>query len=286
MTSRRVVASVALEEARMGAGFTARSLRGRSLALDPFLSIDEFHMSLPTFPPHPHAGFSAVTYMLEDSAGAFVNRDSLGDTSRIGPGDLHWTQAARGMMHEEIPERPGVDCHGLQMFVNLRRADKQAPPRAFHLDRQQVPVFEAPGARVRVLAGALGGLAAPLEGLLTDAFLFDVQLSPSARLVLDVDPTHNVFALALSGDGTADPEGAPIAASPSSSCRAVGFAREGNTLSLASGPHGLHLIVGGGAPLGEPVVFGGPFVMTSPEDISDAFARFARGEMGRLAPSA
>lgn len=54
-------------------------------------------MSEPTFPPHPHAGFSAVTYLFEDSGGALVNRDSLGDRSRIEPGALHWTQAARGI---------------------------------------------------------------------------------------------------------------------------------------------------------------------------------------------
>jgi redox-sensitive bicupin YhaK (pirin superfamily) len=51
------------------------------IAMDPFLNIDDFTMSQATFPPHPDAGFSAVTCMLEDSQGAFTNRDSLGDRS-------------------------------------------------------------------------------------------------------------------------------------------------------------------------------------------------------------
>ena len=280
MASRTAIGAVALEEARMSAGFTARSLRPRSFAMDPFLSVDEFHMSEPTFPPHPHAGFSAVTYMFERSPGAFTNRDSLGDRSRIGPGALHWTQAARGMMHEEIPERAGVDCHGLQMFVNLRRTDKRAAPRAFHVERERVPELLEGGARVRVLAGSTGGLKGPLEGLLTDALLLDVHLAPSARVVLDLRPEHNVFALAISGSGTVDARGTSIGAH-----RAVGFARDGDAIALEAGAEGLHVVLGGGAPIDEPVVFGGPFAMTTDEEVRDALSRYQRGEMGRLAPS-
>ena len=137
----------------MGTGFTSYGLRTTpDFPLDPFINLDDFRMSEPTFPPHPHAGFSAVTYMFEDSAGAFTNRDSLGDHSRIGPGSLHWTQAAAGMMHEEIPEQRGLVCHGLQMFVNLRSDHKNAAPRAFHVDAAAVP---EPGGWSPFLTGLL-----------------------------------------------------------------------------------------------------------------------------------
>ena len=92
--ARSVVVSVALEEQQMSPSFRSFGLRGLpGFPLDPFLNVDDFRMSQPTFPPHPHAGFSAVTLMLEDSRGAFVNRDSLGDRSRIAPGGVHWTMA-------------------------------------------------------------------------------------------------------------------------------------------------------------------------------------------------
>jgi redox-sensitive bicupin YhaK (pirin superfamily) len=82
----------------MNEGFSTHGLRQqlKGITIDPFINLDDFHMSLPTFRPHPHAGFSAVTYMFEDSKGGFLNRDSMGDSSKIGPGDLHWTQAASG----------------------------------------------------------------------------------------------------------------------------------------------------------------------------------------------
>jgi redox-sensitive bicupin YhaK (pirin superfamily) len=54
---------------------------------------------------------------------------------------------------------------------------------------------------------------------------------------------------------------------------------------VTAGAQGLHVLVGAGRPIGEPVVFGGPFVMTTQSDLAAAKARYQRGEMGRLAPS-
>src|SRR5207253_5326412 len=93
-------------------------LTAYQLRLDPFLGIDHFSMRVPRSPPHPHAGFCALTYVFEDSEGALVSRDSLGHTSVVHPRDLCWTTAGRGIVHEEVPESGRV-VHGLQVFVNL-----------------------------------------------------------------------------------------------------------------------------------------------------------------------
>lgn len=284
MRARSVQVSAALPMHQGGPGFTSHSLRGfAGFSLDPFLSLDDFHMSEPTFPPHPHAGFSAVTYMFEDSRGAFTNRDSLGDRSLIAPGALHWTQAGRGMMHEEIPERRGVDCHGVQMFVNLRAEHKSAPPRAFHVDPRDVPeAAPAPGARVRVLAGEALGKRSPLDALLTPILLLDVRLDAGAEVAIPIDPAWTAFVLSVSGEGTVGPTDR---AHPLAAHSAAGLARDGETIQLRAGARGLGALVGAGHPIGEPVVFGGPFVMTRREDLAEAFARYERGEMGRLSPS-
>lgn len=265
---------------RMTPSFTSYGLRSEpSFSLDPFLNLDDFMMSEPTFPPHPHAGFSAVTYMFEDSEGAFLNRDSLGDRSRIEPGALHWTQAARGMMHEEVPERGGVACHGLQMFVNLRDEHKRAPPAAYHASRAEVPdVRPAEGARVRVLAGAFGGVASPMAKLLTPLTFLEVHLDAGVTVELEAPEGHNAFAMIIRGGGAVGGEAVRAH-------EAVRFARDGEHVRVEGGPAGMQLLFGEGAPLGEPVVFGGPFAMTRAEDLDDARARYARGEMGRLEPS-
>src|ERR1700750_2818805 len=95
---RPIVRVARPEPARHGDAFTA--LRMGSLAFgregDTVINLDHFRMGGPTFPPHAHAGFSAITYMLPESAGAMRNRDSLGDVSLIPPGGLHWTAAGSG----------------------------------------------------------------------------------------------------------------------------------------------------------------------------------------------
>lgn len=279
MAARTVIDRQSLPLTQHGPGFSTRSLRGfRHAAIDPFLSLDEFHMSEPTFPPHPHAGFSAVTVMLEDSKGAFRNRDSRGDESRIGPGAIHWTQAARGVVHEEVPERPGIDSHGLQIFVNLSARDKLAAPSAFHLDGSEVPlVTPSVGARVRVLAGSFGDTRSPLGPLLTPVTLLDVRLEPGARLeVPAVEPM--AFAMVLQGSGR-------TAGEDLEAHQAVGFGPGPEPLVFEAGPAGLQFIIGAGSPLREPVVFGGPFAMTSRAEVEAAFQRYQAGEMGALRPS-
>lgn len=281
---RSVRATTLLHEAQRGAGFRAVGLRGiPGFSMDPFLNLDAFHMSEPTFPPHPHAGFSAVTYMFEGSPGAFINRDSLGDRCRIGPGALHWTQAGRGMMHEEIPEHRGVDCHGLQMFVKLRSDHEHAEPRAFHLDAEQIPVLTTPeGARVRVVCGSLGDTRSPLTELLTPILLLDVQLLAGVHVVLPVEPEHTCLLLVLAGAGAVGPEGSETAITAHT---AVGFEHDGPVVSLRARGEPLHALLVAAAPLHEPVVFGGPFAMTRREDVTAAFARAQRGEMGTLRAS-
>jgi redox-sensitive bicupin YhaK (pirin superfamily) len=264
----------------MTPSFTAYGLSSEpSFSIDPFLNLDEFVMSEPTFPPHPHAGFSAVTYMFEDSAGAFMNRDSLGDRSRIEPGALHWTQAARGMMHEEVPERRGVACHGLQMFVNLKHEHKHAAPAAYHASRGDVPdVHPMPGARVRVLAGTYDGVASPLGKLLTPITFLEIHLEPGAAVEVEAPRAHNAFAMIVRGGGL-------VADTSVGEHEALLFARDAERVRFEGAAGGVQLLFGEGAPLDEPVVFGGPFAMTRLADLHDARERFARGEMGTLEPS-
>ena len=67
------------------------------------MGLDHYRMSGPTFAPHPHAGFSAVSYVFEDSKGGLRNRDSLQHDLVIEPGAMVWTQAGSGVVHDEFP---------------------------------------------------------------------------------------------------------------------------------------------------------------------------------------
>lgn len=280
-TSPRTIETMTVLRPREAApGFVeATAFHGGAVVLDPFLALTDFHMTQPTFAPHPHAGFSAVTYMFRDAVGSFRNRDSLGDQSLIEPGALHWTQAGAGMMHEEIPIDPGVDCHGLQLFVNLRSDHKHAAPRAFHVSAAEVPVVDpSPGVAVRVVVGEFGDAVSPIEGLLTPVQLLDVEVAPSVTAELPFDPSHRVVVLVVDGSidigGVVLPKHAVVSSSPGAS-----------TLAFTASDDGATVLVLAGTPIAEPVIFSGPFCMNTQEQIHDARARFSAGGMGSLTPS-
>jgi redox-sensitive bicupin YhaK (pirin superfamily) len=280
---RSVAALVRLELGSHGRGFTDYTLSPESgLALDPFLVLSDFQMPQPFFPPHPHAGFSVMTYMFPDSPGAFINRDSLGDHSRIEPGALHWTQAARGIQHEEVPEVPGQGCHGLQMWVNLAAQHKHADPRAAHVSAADMPELRpAPGVRLRVVAGSYGEAQASYETL-TAFSLLDVYLEPGAALLHRLPVGDTAFLMAIDGIGAVQGAAGPTEIGEHSVAL---FEQSGEQLRVQAGAGPFHFLLAHGRPLGEPVVFGGPFVMNTFEQIAAARERFARGEMGRLEPS-
>jgi redox-sensitive bicupin YhaK (pirin superfamily) len=281
--ARSVASLVTLPHGAHGRGFTDYTLSPeRGLAIDPFLVLSDFQMPQPFFPPHPHAGFSVMTYMFPDSEGAFINRDSLGDHSRIEPGALHWTQAARGIQHEEVPEIPGQACHGLQMWVNLGAQHKLADPGAAHVSAADVPeLTPAPGVRLRLVAGRYGDAQAGYETL-TAFTLLDVYLEPGAALQHQAPASDTAFLMAIDGDGLVVSADGRTAVGEHTVAL---FDHDGERLHVQAGDRPFHALLATGRPLGEPVVFGGPFVMNTQAEISAARQRFARGEMGRLEPS-
>lgn len=277
MNLRTVVRSGAAPLLHMGPGFRAAGLRpGDGLDLDPFLGIDHFHMAQPFFPAHPHAGFAAVTYLFPQSKGSFRNRDSLGTDLVISPGALHWTQAGSGVVHEEVPSEPGVDGHGLQLFVNLATAQELTPPQIFHVEADQVPEHRASGALVRVLSGEALGLSAAIQPA-TRALLLDVHLEPGAAVQIDVPSAHAALVLAVSGHGTVS--GTALAADTWAE-----LGPDGHHLTLEAGAEGLHAVVLGGARVHSPKTWMGSFALSTVERLYEARARYARGEIGRVPP--
>lgn len=276
-TRRTVTAMASLSVAPAAPGFIQGTIGNAGpVPLDPFLSITEFWMGEPIFAPHPHAGFSAVTYMFTDSEGAFVNRDSLGDRSRIGPGSLHWTQAGSGMLHEEVPEERGVASHGMQLFVNLRAEHKGIPPRAFHLDAEDVPVVSpVDGAVVRVVLGTSDGVASPLTGLAEPVGLLDIELAPHTALERELEAAERAVVLVHRGEvavGDVTIGAHHVAALDGPATR----------MALHAGGDGASLLVLTGRPMAEPVVFGGSFVAVDRAGIVELDRRYREGDMGRL----
>ena len=121
----------------VGDGFPVRTLFSYdSLGkhISPFLLLD--HAAATEFTPtterrgvgqHPHRGFETVTIVYK---GELEHRDSTGSGGKIGPGDVQWMTAAKGILHEEFHSadfaKSGGTLEMVQLWVNLPAKDKMA----------------------------------------------------------------------------------------------------------------------------------------------------------------
>lgn len=268
-----------LQRANRGSHFRAYRLHGAEPSLlDPFMGIDHAWMSEPTFPPHPHAGFSAVTYLFLDSETGIANRDSTGNNTLIEPGGLHWTAAGRGVVHEENPAELGRTTHLLQIFVNLPEDKQNAAPFALTLAPQDVPVVQYPGVRVRIPLGSFDGRHSPLTPP-TEVTLLDVTLEAGAELALAIPAGQRAFFMPINGSADLNGEsfglddlGAPI----------LPPATEAATHKLVAKAGGAKVAVFMGHPLNQPVISNGPMAFANPKNLIAATTAYQRGEMGSL----
>ncbi|MCK0511558.1 pirin family protein [Aromatoleum buckelii] len=137
--------------------------------------------------PHPHIGLATVTYLFD---GEILHRDSLGNVQPIRPGELNWMTAGRGIVHSERtpPElRPsGSRLAGLQAWVALPARDEDSEPAFAHHGAAELPVIDAPGLSVRLIAGEAFGTRSPVATH-SPLFYADVTLAPPARLQVPIE---------------------------------------------------------------------------------------------------
>lgn len=189
---------VPIQRAGYGSQFQAFGLRGAGRYIDPFINVDHAWMSAPTFPPHRHAGFAAISYVFLDSESGIANRDSTGVSNLIKPGGVHWLMAGRGVIHEEVPAEVGKIVHSLQIFVQIPPELQNAPPVAMSIEPEDVPTVDLPGTKVRVVAGEFEGQRAPGEAP-ADVEMLDVSLEEGAELAIPIPTGHTMFFLPVQG---------------------------------------------------------------------------------------
>ena len=275
-----------------GEGFPVRrAFAGVDLgALDPFIHLDqmgevEYAPGEPKGTPwHPHRGFETVTYIMD---GTFEHADSNGGGGVITNGDTQWMTAGAGILHIEKPPEAlvvsGGLFHGIQLWVNLPRDQKWAPPRYQDIRAREVGLLASAdgGALVRVIAGELGGHAGP--GVThTPMTLLHATLSPEAELVVPWRADYNALVYVLSGAGTVGTDHAPIRTGQLAVFGAGTALRASASRSQESRSPNLELLVLGGRPIREPIAWAGPFVMNSRDEVMQAFADYQAGRLGSV----
>jgi hypothetical protein len=282
VSARRLQAVIESVAASDGAGVKLRrSLGSRpNQRFDPFLMLDEFFSDDPNdylagFPDHPHRGFETVTYMLE---GRMRHEDVLGNRGDLGPGDVQWMTAGRGIIHSEMPQQSEGRMRGFQLWINLPAREKMKAAAWRDVPSSEIPEVVLPGGgRLRVIAGryAQDGVATagPVGGLSTDPQYYDLTLPADAVATVPTPPSHNAFLYVYEGAATVGEDARPLP------FRAAGLLTPGTSVRIVAGGQGVKLLFLAGRPIGEPVVQYGPFVMNSVAEIEQAILDFQSGRL-------
>ena len=217
--------------------------------VDPFLLLDEYRVPPPGpnggggFPPHPHRGFEIITYLLE---GTEKHTDSAGHTTLVRTGGAQRITTGSGIWHAEESD---TGVRGLQLWINLARADKRASPSYSKAEPEDMPVLATGGAHVRVIVGE----GSPLR-LITPATYLDVVMLGGGSASIPAPAGWQGFVYVLSGAAAFGPERQTL--------REGQFAAlgPGGALPAAAGPDGVRFMLGAGEPRREPVRWNGPYV--------------------------
>ncbi len=244
--------------------------------LDPFLLLDVFGSDKPQdyiggFPAHPHRGFETVTYML---AGKMRHQDSAGNSGVIEADGVQWMRAGKGIIHSEMPEQEEGLLAGFQLWVNLPASHKMVEPHYQEYGKDKIPVENrGESCQINVIAGETQqGTHGMIKNDLVDPVYWDIHLSDGVKFMDKIPESHNAFVYVIEGALT-------IGGSESSL-----IAKELAVLSLAdqveiTAQSDSRFLLVAGKPINEPVARGGPFVMNTREEITQAFADYKSGEL-------
>lgn len=233
---------------------------------------------VPGFPQHPHRGFETVTVVRR---GFIDHSDSLGATARFGQGDTQWLTAGGGIQHAEMfplisPDGPN-ELELFQIWLNLPPHSKMVPAYFRMLWSEEIPTVVSDDGQttIDVIAGQLDGhRAAPAppdswsSQTSPELSIWLIRVGAGANWTLPrAEPGHNRMLHFFDGDDTS-----------------VGGVRVEKDTGLRLDPeydipitnHGgpAEFLLLGGRPIGAPVFQMGPFVMNSPEEISQALVDY------------
>jgi redox-sensitive bicupin YhaK (pirin superfamily) len=231
----------------------------------PFLMLMEDWFAPPAgFPDHPHRGMETVTLVLE---GAMEHRDHTGAHGMIGPGDVQWMTAGKGVVHSEMPGPNGV--HSLQLWLNLPSGQKMAQARYLDQPLAKAPAVAGPGYEVRVYAGRQGEVVQD-HGSSYPMGLATVTAEAGAEVRLEIPAEDRGFLYVV--EGSARIGGQAVRAGQS-----AWFDPSRVETVVVQAVEPLKAVLYSGRPIPEPVVAYGPFVMNSMDEIRQAYADYQSG---------
>ena len=264
----------------MGAMKVRQPLPSHQLAyLDPFVLLHHGHVFADTeerpgnggVGPHPHRGFSPVTFVFK---GGVRHRDSRQNDGSIYEGGTQWMNAGMGIIHSERLLTNEQEI--IQMWVNTPTAHKMDQPTYYPLTKEQTPSAVSPDGKVivNVVSGELVGQKGPIPTF-TPINSATLYFQAGGTIDLPLPATHNTFIYLLDGH-------LRIGASRTVTGKnMIVLGNDGDGITIRALEDTRALLMSG-EPIGEAIVAQGPFVMNNETQIMEAYRDFRKGKMGML----
>lgn len=249
--------------------------------IDPFVFLDHYgpfkkQAGWIGVPPHPHAGISTITYIVE---GSNRHQDSLGNNEVGYSGDLAWMRAGKGIIHAEGyfgDHKESETSHGLQFWITLPAKDKFTDPIFFHYKKETLPSFQDGNIEIKVLCGTLFGKTSPAKTL-SPIFLYELKIPKNEKIEIPVNNGDNCGLYTIEGKVLCD----GFELTPTTISK---FEQNGDIVQLEA-KEDSHIILLGGKSLNEPIVGYASYVMNNEEQIQQVMSNYKSGKMGFLKPN-
>jgi redox-sensitive bicupin YhaK (pirin superfamily) len=252
--------------------------------LDPFLLIHHWKTRLPGnqrqqevgVGPHPHRGFSPVTFIYE---GSLRHQDSRGNDQVVFAGGTQWMHSGMGIIHSERPDiqlaQNGGPLEIIQFWVNVPSASKMIAPSYQPLDEKDTPMVPEldPNVRILVVAGTWGNITGPIR---TESPLFILRMTFLAKASVQIPVPDAFNGLIYNLSGSIKIGEAQLG------LKTLGtLHHDGHLIGIDAQGKGEAILLSG-KPINEPIVSQGPFVVNTQSQFLQAMRDYQMGKMGFL----
>lgn len=225
------------------------------------------------FGPHPHRGMETVTIIID---GDIAHKDSAGNYSVIQSGGVQWMTAGKGLIHSEVSsddfKKKGGPLEILQLWVNLPASLKMTEPKYKGLQKEDIPTSLSDEGRVtaQVISGKILDTPGAFETF-TELHLGVLHIAEGGAFRTVVPVEHNILCYVIRGEIRIN--GERIEA-----LHLAEYNYDSDIIHLEAVDENSIVLFGHALPIDEPVVFGGPFVMNTQEEIEQAYEDYKAGK--------
>lgn len=232
---------------------------------------EDFHKRYAGVDPHPHRGFSPVTFVFE---GAIHHQDSRGNDDTIYQGGVQWMHAGMGIVHSERPVQSGLQ-EIIQLWVNSPESHKKDQPSYQSVANEAMPKYQSEDGliTISVVSGTQFGLTGKIRPITPVASAMILGKS-GGTVSFPITPGHQALLYVLSGK-------VKIGNHEIAAENMALFADEGDNFELEMLADTKAIFISG-QPIGEKIIAQGPFVVNHEVQIMEAYRDYRMGKMGIL----